>query len=346
VTDLAFGVFDHLDRANQSMLALYDQRLKIVEQYDRAGFFAYHLAEHHSTPLGMAPSPSVFLSAVAQRTTRLRFGPLVYLLPLYHPIRLAEEIAMLDNLSHGRLEVGIGRGRSPIELMLYGRDAAEAQDVYDEALAVIRLAFTEEFISFEGKHFEFRGVPVELRPLQQPHPPLWYGVGSPDSAEILGREGFNGVTLAKPAPAAQIAQRFFAASRAAGHFGRRMGICRFIVVGETDREARALADRAYPAWHDSFFELFRRYNQKPVQTWPADFGEMAAAGLAFSGSPATVSDALSAQLAETGANYLVGQFVFGDMTLEEATHSIGLFASRVMPALVGARHAAPAAAGS
>ena len=88
MSDLKFGVFDHLDRGKRAISELYDQRLKIVEQYERSGFHAYHLAEHHSTPLGMAPSPSVFLSAVAQRTKTLRFGPMVYLLPLYHPIRL------------------------------------------------------------------------------------------------------------------------------------------------------------------------------------------------------------------------------------------------------------------
>ena len=118
MSDLKFGVFDHLDRGKRSISELYDQRLKIVEQYEWSGFHAYHLAEHHSTPLGMAPSPSVFLSAVAQRTKTLRFGPMVYLLPLYHPIRLSEEICMLDQMSHGRLEIGVGRGRSPIELML------------------------------------------------------------------------------------------------------------------------------------------------------------------------------------------------------------------------------------
>src|SRR4029077_1889634 len=166
--DLKFGVFDHLDRGQRSISDLYEQRLRIVEQYDRAGFYAYHLAEHHSTPLGMAPAPSVFLAAVAQRTKVLRFGPLVYLLPLYHPLRLAEEIAMLDHLSHGRLEVGIGRGRSPIELMLYGRDAAEASAVFDEVFAVMQLASREEGVNFAGRHFNFRDVPIELRPLQQP----------------------------------------------------------------------------------------------------------------------------------------------------------------------------------
>lgn len=335
--ELQFGVFDHLDRGDRSISDLYDQRLRIVEHYDRAGFYSYHLAEHHSTPLGMAPSPSVFLSAVAQRTKALRFGPLVYLLPLYHPVRLAEEIAMLDHMSHGRLDVGVGRGRSPIELMLYGRDIAEAQAVFDEALAVMRLAFSADHISFTGKYFNFRDVPVELRPLQQPHPPLWYGIGTPDTAAHFGEQGFHGVTLAKPAAAAEITRRFYEGSKRSGWQGRRMGICRFIVVGETDGEAQEVASRAYPIWHKSFFELFRRYGQKPVQVWPESFEEMAAVGLAFAGSPSKVAEALQVQLKEVGANYLVGQFVFGDMSLAESTQSIELFASRVIPALVQAR---------
>jgi alkanesulfonate monooxygenase SsuD/methylene tetrahydromethanopterin reductase-like flavin-dependent oxidoreductase (luciferase family) len=334
VRKLKFGIFDHLDRGGRSMSALYDERLRIVELYDRLGFYAYHLAEHHSTPLGMAPSPSVFLASIAQRTQRLRFGPLVYLLPLYHPLRLAEEIAMLDHLSQGRLEVGIGRGRSPIELMLYGQDVDEAQSVYEETLAVIRLAFKEERLTHKGKHFEFSDVPIELRPRQLPHPPFWYGVGTPDSAEEYGRRGFNAVTLAKAEPAALLARRFYEASGRGGWQDRLMGICRFIVVGESDNEAEALAARAYPMWHRSFFELFYRYGQKPVQTsWAPSFAEMQASGLAFAGAPATVANTLRAQLELVDANYLVGQFVFGDMSLEESLKSVALFAERVMPEL-------------
>lgn len=331
---LKFGIFDHLDRGGRSISDLYEQRLQIVEQYDRLGFHAYHLAEHHATPLGMAPSPSVFLAAVAQRTKALRFGPLVYLLPLYHPLRLAEEIAMLDQMSHGRLEIGVGRGRSPIELMLYGQDIAEAQAIFDEVFEILQLASSKERINFKSKHFSIQDVPVELRPLQQPHPPFWYGIGTPDSAEYYGERGFHGVTLAKPAAAAEITRRFYDASARGGWRGRRMGICRFIVVGETDHQAQALASRAYPVWHTSFFELFRRYGQKPVQMWPATFEEMAAAGLAFAGSPRTIVQAVDAQVEAVGANYLVGQFVFGDMTLAESMRSIDLFASRVRPELL------------
>ena len=96
---MEFGIFDHLDNEKLPFQQYYQERLKIIERYDQAGFHSYHLAEHHATTLGMAPSPNVFLSAVAQRTTQLRFGPMVYALPLYHPIRLAEEIAMIDQMS-------------------------------------------------------------------------------------------------------------------------------------------------------------------------------------------------------------------------------------------------------
>src|SRR6516165_9495852 len=110
---MEFGVFDHLDRCGGTLADYYEDRLKIAEAYDRAGFYAYHLAEHHSTPLGMAPSPSVFLAAVAQRTTRLRFGPLVWPMPLHHPLRLIEEICMLDQLSAGALNSASGAAPRP-----------------------------------------------------------------------------------------------------------------------------------------------------------------------------------------------------------------------------------------
>ena len=106
---MKFGIFDHLDAAGP--LAQFDERLRLTS-LRAAGIHALHVAEHHATPLGMAPSPSVFLAAVAQRTKTLRFGPLVYT-ALYHPLRLTDEICMLDQMSGGRLELGVGRGVSP-----------------------------------------------------------------------------------------------------------------------------------------------------------------------------------------------------------------------------------------
>ena len=113
---MKFGVFDHVDRGDLPLAQHYENRLRLTEVYDREGFYAYHIAEHHSTPLGTAGAPGVLLSAVVQRTKRLRIGTLVYTLPLVNPLRLLEEVCMLDQMSNGRLELGIGRGSSPYEL--------------------------------------------------------------------------------------------------------------------------------------------------------------------------------------------------------------------------------------
>ena len=111
---MQFGIFDHLDNDHLPVGAFYEERLRLLELYDRAGFYCWHVAEHHATALGMAPSPNLFLAAASQRTKRLRFGPMVYALPLYHPLRLAEEIAMLDQLSGGRLDMGFEIGRAHV----------------------------------------------------------------------------------------------------------------------------------------------------------------------------------------------------------------------------------------
>jgi len=180
---LEFGVFDHLDRNDLPLRDYYEQRLKVIEAFDRGGFYAYHVAEHHFTPLGMAPSPSVFLAAVAQRTRTLRFGPLVYTVNLYHPLRLIDEICMLDQLSGGRLELGIGRGISPYEVGYYGVDPETGPERFAEALEVILKGLTQPRLDHHGKYFTFKDVPMEMTPVQRPYPPLWYGANSLDSAE-------------------------------------------------------------------------------------------------------------------------------------------------------------------
>ena len=131
-----FGLFDWVDRAPGSLGELYESRLKLIELADRAGFYGYHVAEHHGTPLGMAPSPSVFLAAVAQRTVHIRFSPMAYLLPMYHPVRLIEEVCMLDHLSNGRVELGISRGVSPYEIRCFNVDPESTRDIFNEALEV------------------------------------------------------------------------------------------------------------------------------------------------------------------------------------------------------------------
>src|SRR6476659_2092738 len=248
---LAFGVFDHLDSSGAPLRDFYEDRLKLAELYDRLGFYCYHVAEHHSTPLGMAPSPSVFLSAVAQRTRRLNFGPLVYTLPLYHPIRLIEEICMLDQMSGGRFELGVGRGVSPIEVGFFGVNPADGPRQFPEALRVIKQGLTTDELTFSGEFYKFDKVPMVLKPVQQPYPPLWYGVLTPDATYWAALESASIVTLLPPDSARAIIERYRLEWR---NFGRRdeelplMGISRHIVLADTEEEAFMIAERGYRVW--------------------------------------------------------------------------------------------------
>ncbi len=334
---MEFGVFDHLDRNDLPLRDYYESRLAIAETYDRLGFYAYHIAEHHSTPLGMAASPSVFLAAVAQRTRRLRFGPLVYALPLYHPLRMIEEICMLDQMSGGRLEIGFGRGSVPAELIYYGQKPEDAQAVYAEALELILQGLTSRSLTFNGQFFRFDNVPMELAPCQKPHPPVWYGVHAPESAARAARKGLQVVSL-DPAGATRASfDSFRAAWREA--WGTKplplMGLGRFIVVANTDAEALAIARRAYPRWHDSFTFLHRKHGRLNAHPRPATFEGLADARQGVAGAPAAVAAFLRRELAETGSNYCVCQFAFGDLTEVEIRRSVELFARDVMPLLAG-----------
>jgi alkanesulfonate monooxygenase SsuD/methylene tetrahydromethanopterin reductase-like flavin-dependent oxidoreductase (luciferase family) len=332
---MEFGIFDHLDRSPASLADYYDERLAIVELFDRAGFYGYHLAEHHATPLGMAPSPSVFLAAVAQRTRRLRFGPMIFALPLYHPIRMIEEICMLDQMSGGRLDVGFGRGASPIELELYGVNPAEARDIYDESLAIVLKGLSGHSVSFKGEHFRYDSVPMELAPMQKPRPPVWYGVHANDSAARSARQGLNVISLDGVAATRGFSDAYKTSRKEAGRSGPipKFGLGRMLVVADTDAEALRLAERAYPVWNASFNHLFKVYGRMPSHPRPPQFSAIQADGRGFCGSPKTVTEIIGKQMAESGSDYFVGQFAFGDLTLAETKRSIELFAAEVMPAL-------------
>ncbi|HEY5349160.1 MAG TPA: LLM class flavin-dependent oxidoreductase, partial [Candidatus Lustribacter sp.] len=258
------GIFDHMDRGASDTSAFFAQRVALTELYDRSGFYSYHVAEHHSTPLGLASSPSVYLSMVAARTQRLRIGALVYLLPLYHPLRLLEELCMLDQLSGGRLDVGVGRGISPIEAGFYGIAPQTSQALFEETLAVLSAGFVTRRLDFDGDFFHFKDVPIELTPYQQPRPPLWYGVSSAESAERCARRGFNILTLNAPDEAAAVLAPHRALSREPGSAELLAGIVRFVVVADTDAAALAIAEAAYPRWYESFNTLYRKYGRGPV----------------------------------------------------------------------------------
>ena len=171
------GIFDHLDHRDMPVDEFYESRLRLLEKYDATGFAAYHLAEHHMTPLGLAPVPGLFLAAASQRTRRIRLGPRVYCLPLYNPLRLIEEICMLDQLTHGRFDFGVGRGIVPYEMAYFGLHHMETEEIYQETLAVVLQGLTSDTLDHRGPRFTYRKVPMVLKPFQKPHPPLWYGMG-------------------------------------------------------------------------------------------------------------------------------------------------------------------------
>jgi alkanesulfonate monooxygenase SsuD/methylene tetrahydromethanopterin reductase-like flavin-dependent oxidoreductase (luciferase family) len=332
---MKFGVFDHMDDAGIPHGELFAGRLRLAEVYDRAGFHGYHLAEHHGTPIGCAASPGIFLAALAQRTEKLRFGPLVYLLPFYHPLRLIEEICMLDQLSGGRLELGIGRGVSPFETHNYALDFSQTGAMYHEAFQVLLKGLAADELTFDGKFYRFDKVPMVLKPVQRPHPPLWYGVSIPDNADWPAANDVNVVSLAPPAAVRPIFERYQATRRKVGKGDTTLrGVGRHVVVADTDEKALAVARRAYPRWRSNFFWLFRRHGSAPRvgDLYPESFDQLAALRTAVAGSPQTVRDFIAAEIEETSPNYFVPWLAFGDMTVDEALHSVDLFAREVMPA--------------
>jgi alkanesulfonate monooxygenase SsuD/methylene tetrahydromethanopterin reductase-like flavin-dependent oxidoreductase (luciferase family) len=341
---MQFGIFDHLDRSGLPLGRFYEERLALTEAYDRAGFYSYHLAEHHFTPLGMAPSPSVFLASIAQRTKRLRFGPLVYALPLHHPLRVLEEICMLDHLSGGRIDIGFGRGSVPYEIAFYAQNVARREDIYRERLEIILKAFAVDKLTFDGEFDSFKDVPMEIRPLQRPHPPIYYGAHSPDSAERAARKGLNIINNDVTDVTRRCVTRYRETWRKVHGTDstQKMGMARFVFVADTDREALAIANRAYPVWYRSFNYLHRLHNASPqLGERPPTFDAVIETGTGIAGSPTTVAATLSQQIAESGANYLVCQMAFGDLTYDEMLRSVKLFADGVMPACVAAADAQP-----
>jgi alkanesulfonate monooxygenase SsuD/methylene tetrahydromethanopterin reductase-like flavin-dependent oxidoreductase (luciferase family) len=328
-TGVAFGVFDHIDRSGEPLATLYERRLQLIEAADAAGFRSWHVAEHHATPLGMAPSPGIFLAAAAQRTRRIRLGPLVYILPLYPPLRLIEEIAMLDQLSGGRFELGVGRGISPYELAYCGVDFLAAQEVYEEALEVVLAGLQTDRLTHDGRHYRYRGVPIELRPVQTPHPPLWQGVVTPEAAAGAARRGASVVTTARNAVARTVIDAYLAAWDGKTGGTPMLGIQRHVYVADTDDEAHAHARPAYQAWYESLTHLWRRFNTVPIR-FAESLDRALETDAAIVGSPATVRAELARHIDATGCTYVVSRFVYGTLGHERARRSLDLFAREVL----------------
>jgi alkanesulfonate monooxygenase SsuD/methylene tetrahydromethanopterin reductase-like flavin-dependent oxidoreductase (luciferase family) len=334
---LQFGVFDHLDDNGIPLADLFETRLKLIEQYDRAGFRSYHIAEHHSTPLGMAPSPSVFLAAVAQRSERLRFGPLLYVTPMYHPLRVAEEVVMLDQMSRGRLELGLGRGASPIEIAGFDVDPADAPAMNREATEVILKALTSDVLNHDGKFYRYKNVRIAARPLQQPYPPLWFAPTEPSRAADAAHLKGNMVTLIPDAGVKALTEAYRATWQAQGNNAADLpllGVFRHVVVADSDAKARDLMREAYRQWrhHMAFLWEWGGIPFPIGMIYPEDFDKLESMHMGVAGSPETVRRYIADTVELTGINYFVGDMIFGSLPYEAASRSVELFAKEVMPA--------------
>jgi alkanesulfonate monooxygenase SsuD/methylene tetrahydromethanopterin reductase-like flavin-dependent oxidoreductase (luciferase family) len=245
---------------------------------------------------------------------------------------------MLDHLSGGRFQLGVGRGGALLEHQRYGVDPATAQAMYHEAFAVLMQACDVEVLNFDGRFYQFKDYVAVAKPVQRPHPPLWYGAPNADAVPWAVTRGVNVISLGPASRAGDIASRYrnewAAAGRESGDLPM-IGISRHIVVAETDGEARLIADEAYRPWRDALEFLFQRSGVSfPLAAaYPQRFDELAALGHGVAGSPTTVLNYLKELMRETRVNYIACHMVFGTMRFEAAATSVQLLAREVMPTL-------------
>jgi alkanesulfonate monooxygenase SsuD/methylene tetrahydromethanopterin reductase-like flavin-dependent oxidoreductase (luciferase family) len=239
---------------------------------------------------------------------------------------------MLDNLSGGRFQLGVGRGISPIELGYYGQVPEQAKEVFDENLRVLLHGFSNETLSYEGHFNRFSNVPMLLRPVQQPHPPIWMGISSVESAAFAASAGFNVVGL-MPAAAMRSRVDAYCTALPSGDLGSaKVGISYLVVVADDDNTAIRRASRAYSRWHASFHYLYRLHGRQPMLgAWPEEFSGLVGQERAIAGSPQTVADFICHQVEVSGINYVAAQLMFGDLPHDDACQSIRLFSDEVIP---------------
>ncbi len=341
--ELRFGIFDHIERTSGGgeLHQLFRERLSLIEEADRAGIWGYHVAEHHFTPLSMVPSQNLILAAAAVRTSRIRLIPMVYLLPLYNLIRLIEEISTLDHLSGGRLEVGVGRGISPYELAYFGVPILESRARFQEAFDVILKGLRNSHLLHHGRFYAMENVPMELRPLQTPNPPFWYGANNEASGKWAAERGLNVVYLGETENVGRLT-KLYREVRARGvdeaqnvnpHVPPTVGINRHFFVAETEREARSIGESAWRAYYNNTEKLWADNGTK----WLAHTDDLEVAvkrGIAIVGSTAQVRDQLAHHIEVTDPDYVVLAFAWGSLTAEQTRRSFDLFASKIMPELV------------
>jgi alkanesulfonate monooxygenase SsuD/methylene tetrahydromethanopterin reductase-like flavin-dependent oxidoreductase (luciferase family) len=301
----------------------YDWFFRIWDRIEALNFEGIFLSEHHLS-WGLNPSPNLLLAALAMRTKRLRLGAMTLVAPMYHPARIAEELAMLDHLSEGRLEIGLARGSNPLEVETIGVAAAEMQPRFLEALDVVEGALTAtEPFNYDGKFYKCHNLTVNPRTLQQPLPPRWISVVSPESCALAARRGYKvcGGFLS----ADRINENFNVYRAAAAAAGRKvspddLAIRRLVIVDEDGDAARARAKTSFRSDYKD-----RGPVEGAVPSWFSSDETVA-------GTPAEVAENLLSQCDRTGAGNIL---IYGGVPLLRPvfTNTIELFGREVLPRL-------------
>lgn len=324
--------------------AVYRRALERVDVMDRTGYDAVWLAEHHFNDFSVCPSVHLMGMAVAARTTNLRVGTAVSLAALYHPLRLAEEVALLDVLSGGRVNWGAGRGFDRSEFDAFGVPADETYPRFREAVDVVLRAWTEERLTYSGAHWGFDGVEVLPKPLQRPHPPTWLAASSPEAVRWAAREGFS-IMMDPHSSFAEIAAKrelYRAELEAGGRTvaGRDLPMARLVAVAATAAEAEEVA-RAGAAWTVRSYANAGRGNVGDYRPGPApgapfvDPVRRYLDEVVVHGTPSMVVDHLERLREEMYLDYL--------LLAPLSARSFELFTDEVLPRLAGRRSGRDAA---
>ena len=229
---------------------VYERAMQRIVTMDETGYDAVWLAEHHFTTYSVCPSVHLMALEAAHRTRRIRIGTAVSLAALYHPLRLAEEVAVLDHLTGGRLNWGAGRGFERAEFEAFGIPGDETAARFREAVEVVLAAWTNERLTFHGRFWDFDDVEVLPKPVQQPGPPTWVAATSPEAVSWAAAMG-HAILMDPHATFAEIGSKYaaYCTARAAHGFGPPgdTPMARLVAVAATDAEAREIA-RSGAAW--------------------------------------------------------------------------------------------------
>jgi len=345
---MRFGTFSY-NQARPSMPEKqgFDELLDQIQLTERLGFDEAWFAEHHHSDYGTLASPNLIIAALAHRTRRLRLGNLVNALPLHDPMRLAEECAILDILTAGRLNVGIGRGVARDDLK-HALDADAARSRFEEGAEILLKAWSEDTFTYTGGVWKYVNVSCRPRPLQRPHPPIYYGATSPESPAIVARRGWNLALSRQPLANCARAIAAYRAERAA--LGNASGggdaiMVREIYVADTDARAWAEAgpeitrfwqlatDNVWSEGPITTEDLPRFTKRFPYYPGGLTLERIEEWGTGLIGSPETVARKARAMIESARPDSLVGMFSFGALSHAQVTRSIELFATRVMPFL-------------